>query len=668
MMVGTRVPSREIVAALMMLIVALPISVDAGESSSCCPDQSFDLFIIGDPDSGVLTPFDSDLEEEKSTEVTSSIFGEVEVGTWGLTWGTDGEYSAGSWIFSIPYEVKDASGVSGNATVLVKIGGSTYESSSQIPAFYLTSTGELQVEVEVQEGQISKGDIVEITFSVRSVIFSNPGGESGVRFFWGSPEYDAALSMSFPLVDVEMREASVKGDLIFFPVRLSSGFGEKMWTSSSGGFQVQSLLVSESPISTENEDWVDVTFVWNAESFAGGTLRTDFFLSPQNSLRVEVDKTHDITAGQDSGDNSWYPEEEPPRTGGSNLEVIVDCKYDGKSMDRDTTIRFDGAMSQWMRWGLDNIGNKSLGSNSWWKNLNSYSDSVLNSDKQNGRVDESEESALRNHLRGSKADLKSFLSNGLFVDPESIFGVDPVEFGPIDITFDFGGSRSFNSDVISIRVSAGYDVDEDSRQTLIEDFIRTGGFDYWDSAGLTLEIRTGMLSGLGGVYSDNDEISYNHRRWIVMEILTIEESEIETDTDFRIEFSTSNSLLFSPLVSAMFAVFLLCMAIGFGMALTRKRSRIPSMSMIGVFGVLTFAIYWFGLPMQIVLGIVSSSVLLVFPAALISPITDSDYNEGRGVSLGRVKCPSCSNKIPVDSNVRPLRIECSDCGSTLRLE
>ena len=78
-----------------------------------------------------------------------------------------------------------------------------------------------------------------------------------------------------------------------------------------------------------------------------------------------------------------------------------------------------------MRWGLDNIGNKSLGSNSWWRNLNTFSDQVSSSEKQNGEWT-TRTVGLETHLRGSKTDLKSFLSSGLMVDPEAVFGVDPV--------------------------------------------------------------------------------------------------------------------------------------------------------------------------------------------------------------------------------------------------
>ncbi len=659
-----------IFSSMLVVVIFSPITANAGESNNCCEDpDKFDLFLIGDPDNGQLTPFESDLEERKSVEVTSSLLGEVEIGSWMIEWGEAGSYSSGTWTFSIPYEVSDSTGVSANATVVVKVGGNTYESSSQLPAVYLSESGELQVDVEVQNGEISKNEKIEVTFSVRSLIFSNPGSESGIVFHWGEKDVDAAISISFPLVNVVIREASVKGDLVFFPIRLTSGFGDKIWTGSTGGLMVQNVEISESPIVNSNEDWVDVTFVWEPSGSSVGTVRTDFQISLQDSLVITADKIHEITLGQDTGDNSWYPEEEPPRTGGSDLMVEVNCEYDGNNIERKTTITLDGAMSQWMRWGLDNIGNKSLGSKSWWRNLNTLSDSVSASEKSNARVDNSELSVLESHLKGARSNLKSFLSDGLKIDSESLFGLDPIDHtGPLVVSIDLGPSRAFNSDDISIYVESSYPVERDSRQTLIEDFIRHDGYDYWEEVDLSFEIRTGMLSGFDGVNLDNGDVDYTHRRWIIMEILTLEESSIESDTDFRLDFEARNALLFSPLISAMISVFALCLALGIGMALTKRRSRVPSMIMIGVLGVLSLSIYWFGLPMPIVLGVVGSSVLLVFPAAVISPVIedgDSQRNAKRG---GRVKCPSCGKRNAVESDIRPLRIECVGCSSTLRIE
>ncbi len=657
-----------IFSAMMAMVIFSPLNTQAGESNDCCesPDQ-FDLFLIGDPGSGQLSPFESDLEEQQSVEVTSSVLGEVEIGSWMVEWGETGSYSSGTWTFSIPYEVSDSAGVSANATVVVKVGGNTYESSSQLPAVYLSESGELQVDIEVQGGEVLKNEKIEVIFSVRSLIFSNPGSESGIVFHWGAQEVDAAISISFPLVNVVMREASVKGNLVFFPVRLTSGFGDKIWTGSTGGLMVQNVEISESPIVNYNEDWVDVTFVWEPSSSDGGAVRTDFQISLQDSLVITTDKIHEITLGQDTGDNSWYPEEEPPRTGGSDLMVEINCKYDGDYIERKTTITLDGAISQWMRWGLDNIGNESLGSSSWWKNLNGLKNTVSPSEKSNARVDNTELAALESHLKGARANLKSFLTDGLRIDADSVLG-EADEFGPLVVSIDLGPSRAFNSDEISIHVESSFRVERDSRQTLIEDFIRPGGYDYWEKVDLSFEIRTGMLSGFDGVNLDNGDVDYTHRRWIVMEILTMDESDIESDTDFRLDFEAKNALLFSPLISAMISVFALCLALGIGMALTKRRTRVPSMIMIGVLGVLSLSIYWFGLPMPIVLGVVGSSVLLVFPAAIISPVIEDSDSQRNSKKGGRVKCPSCGKRNAVESDIRPLRIECTGCSSVLRIE
>ena len=119
----------------------------------------------------------------------------------------------------------------------------------------------------------------------------------------------------------------------------------------------------------------------------------------------------------------------------------------------------------------------------------------------------------------------------------------------------------------------------------------------------------------------------------------------------------------------MVSVFMLVLALGLGMAMTRKRARVPTMLTVIVLGGLSLALYVLGLDMPFVLGVVSSSMLLVFPVALVSP--RSNFTEGRRRSQrpsAHVNCPKCSESNPVESEVRPLRLECIGCGSTLRLE
>ena len=135
---------------------------------------------------------------------------------------------------------------------------------------------------------------------------------------------------------------------------------------------MQSAEVSQMPIATGVEGGVEVTFVWEVpDGSEGGNIRVDFQLEPQSGLQIDTTRTHDIVVGEDTGSTGWYPANEPLRIGGSSLDLEIEAKWDGYVVDREVMIKFDGSMSQWMRWGLDNIGNQSLSSNSWWRNLNS---------------------------------------------------------------------------------------------------------------------------------------------------------------------------------------------------------------------------------------------------------------------------------------------------------
>ena len=102
---------------------------------------------------------------------------------------------------------------------------------------------------------------------------------------------------------------------------------------------------------------MEVTFVWEIPDNLNGEIRFDFELVPQPGLILELNKTHDITIGGGDGQNDWYPENEPLRTGGAELDINVDAIFKGNLVERQVSIEFDGSMSQWIRWGLDNIGN-----------------------------------------------------------------------------------------------------------------------------------------------------------------------------------------------------------------------------------------------------------------------------------------------------------------------
>ena len=659
-----------IVGLLLISFLSTPTYAQSSdnENTSCCSDIGFDLFLLDESSDGKLSPFENELSDEQEATVTAWQQGEVEVGSWETIWGTEGDYPADTWVFTIPYLVEGAAGVTINATLDIRIGGSFYSGNSGLNGVepFLNAEGNLESSVQVSSGSVNDGDKLEVSLYVNSLLFSNPTQEAGLTFKWGSEDSVGKINGKMPLVNIRIKEASVTSGLVYFPIILNSGFGGEMWSLSSGTFNLQGSPLTLSPIATPTESGVEVTFVWEMpEGTESGTYSTDFTLSPQTGLEITASKNHEIDVDDnDGGGGSYYPSSEPLRDSGSEISVEVDMKFEGDLIEKKIEISFDSAMSQWMRWGMDNIGNSSLDSNSWWKNLNSYSDSVASSHRNNGKVDDDELLALTSHITGSSSDMRSFMQNGLSLDIESILGINPVDLGPTEYQIDMGGTRSFAAEKITIKIETSYSVIDNERQLLIENFIRNPSNNYWDDVDINLEIKTSMLAGLGPVSAEN--IDFEHRRWIFLEAINIKQNDISVDENFRIEFLPSGNMAFSPLISAMLCVFALCIAIGMGLFLTRNRSSAPALISVSSLGGLSLVIYVLGMPMQIVLAIVASSILLVFPISLVSP--KSNREKRRKNKSPRIECPACETSNPVESNVRPLRIECSGCGVMLRIE
>jgi len=659
-----------IVGLLLISFLSTPTYAQSSDSenTSCCSDTGFDLFLLDESSDGKLSPFENELSDEQEATVTAWQQGEVEVGSWETIWGTEGDYPADTWVFTIPYLVEGAAGVTINATLDIRIGGSFYSGNSGLNGVepFLNAEGNLEISVQVSSGSVNEGDKLEVSLYVNSLLFSNPTQEAGLTFKWGSENSVGKINGKMPLVNIRIKEASVTSGLVYFPIILNSGFGGEMWSLSSGTFNLQGSPLTLSPIATPTESGVEVTFVWEMpEGTESGTYSTDFTLSPQSGLEITASKNHEIDVDDNNGGGgSYYPSSEPLRDSGSEISVEVDMKFEGDLIEKKIEISFDSAMSQWMRWGMDNIGNSSLDSNSWWKNLNSYSDSVASSHRNNGKVDDDELLALTSHITGSSSDMRSFMQNGLSLDIESILGINPVDLGPTEYQIDMGGTRSFAAEKITIKIETSYSVIDNERQLLIENFIRNPSNNYWDDVDINLEIKTSMLAGLGPVSAEN--IDFEHRRWIFLEAINIKQNDISVDENFRIEFLPSGNMAFSPLISAMLCVFALCIAIGMGLFLTRNRSSAPALISVSSLGGLSLVIYVLGMPMQIVLAIVASSILLVFPISLVSP--KSNREKRRKNKSPRIECPACETSNPVESNVRPLRIECSGCGVMLRIE
>ena len=72
-------------------------------------------------------------------------------------------------------------------------------------------------------------------------------------------------------------------------------------------------------------------------------------LIPQPGIILELNRTHEITIGEDDDPNDWYPKNEPLRSS-SDLKINTDAAFKDNLVERQVSIEFDGSMSQWIRW------------------------------------------------------------------------------------------------------------------------------------------------------------------------------------------------------------------------------------------------------------------------------------------------------------------------------
>ena len=262
--------------------------------------------------------------------------------------------------------------------------------------------------------------------------------------------------------------------------------------------------------------------------------------------------------------------------------------------------------------------------------------------------------------------MRSFLANGLLREVEAIVGGNPIDLGPTAIIIDMGGTRAFSADAITIVIDTSYSTESGERQVLVETFVRSSLEEYWTEVDLDAEIRATMLEDLGAVSAD--EIEYSHRRWLIVEVITIDQQELDPELDFRLEFQPSGNTMFSSLFGAMFCVLILSVSLGLGMSLTTKRASVPALVTVVALGGLALVIYVLGLPMPIVLGVVLSSVLLVFPVALVSPKQETMQLISKRKGGPHIDCPAWGTTVPVESDVRTMRQECVKCKGTTRGE
>ena len=663
---------------LLLLGALLPLTATTVSAEIvCCDSTEFDLFLIGDNSEATLTPFTSELVGISDKAVSQSVQGTEVIATWKLVWEHSSTIPEATWRFNIAYDVENAAGVHANATVDVMIGGTQYSGESDNPGTYMTGSGSTGVDIEIPARTITSGDTIEVSFAIRSILFTQPGDDSAIRFIWGE-DTDSHIRVQMPLLDVEMPNALIVGEEVFFPVILRSGFGDRMWTSlDSFEFKVGGISISDVRAPSRVTGGVEGPFVWNPgpNPIDGARLANLSLYLNAGDVPIQSDRNHDITF-EEGGGTQTYEFGEPVRTAGSELVVDISVDYDGATISRSVELTISGAMAQWLRWGMDNIGNTTLSSDNWFS---SVSGSAVAPDlRQNNFVDQAEQEAFLNHIDSSTRNLEIFLDNGaMALDPNALFEADLFDMNP-EVSVDLKGATGISSEPLSIRIDVVMTLAGQESLMLISDFTRVQLDSIWHEIDLHVTLSTGPFSGLYDIRADGVEVS--HMRMGITEIVTVDVTDLSDVSVFEVEYTLAPNALFSPFVTLLASLLMLVVAVVFGMRMTRRRSRvIVSLSSVLFLGLLGYVYVLSSLPPQFVMAIAGGMVGLMIPIALISPhryddslLSDGSLAEDYEVAMDRVvptvDCPACGTSNPVESSQRPIRIPCGGCGRNLRIE
>lgn len=675
----SRRSSRSVLGVFFLLIATMiPLTAPLTNAEIvCCNSSEFELYLVGENNDATMTPFESELTGISDQTVTQSAQGVEEIETWKLIWEHSSTLPEATWRFNIGYEVENAAGVHSNATVEVLIGNTIYTGESGTPGTYLSGEGSVSVDVDIPARLITSGESIEVTFAVRSLLFTQPGDDTAIRFVWGE-DTDSHIRVTMPLLDIEMPNALVVGNEVFFPVIFKSGFGDRMWTSLEDfEFKVGGSVITDVRTPSRVTGGVEVPFVWTPGPNAPDGIRSanlSIWLN-SGSIPIQSERSHDITF-EEGGGSETYEFGEPLRTAGSELSVDIDVEFDGDNIARTVELKMTGAMAQWMRWGMDNIGNTTLRSDHFFKQV--PSETVASDSRQNGRVDHDEAEAFLNYVDSSTRNLEYFLDNGaLALDPEAMFEADLFDMNP-EVSVDLHGVVGISAAPLTIRIDVLMKLSGEERLTLIKDFTRIQLDSIWDEIDLHVTLRTSAFSGLFDIKTDGME--FTHYRMGVTEIIIIEANGLTNADTFEVEYILAGSALLSPFITLLASILLLVCAVVAGLRMTRYRSRIfVGPSSIVFIGLVGYAYILSSLPPTFVLAIAAAGVILMLPISLISPknygeeylsdgALEDDYQAAMEREIPSVTCPACDTPNPIESTKRPLRIPCGGCGRMLRIE
>ena len=634
------------------------------------------MFFLGDSDSsktGYLSPAASAKNQLYELEIENAGVDKQRVAQFESSIGAAGVIPSGTWEFRIDYRVEGGSTGGANFTAEIEIGSEKFTGSQGgnggIP-FSPGREGTFVIDVSVDEMSVSRGDTIRVTtFMNGGIIWSNPDDNSKAIIKWGGQESASGLYLDAPLVEIEIFEPNTDGDVVYLPIRLHSEHATDLADMQEMVAKIGGVIIEDVPFISTTTTGVEIVYPWSVPAgTSSGTFTLNFTLTPQEGVSIESEIQHQIEFGDsEGGGGGWNFGSEPARTGGSTLDYDLDLRQSGDRLERFSTLDIDGAVSVWIRWGLDNIGNDTLDSTSWWREISAGQSSLIDSEIQDGDISEAEIQVLENHLISSPQNLADFLDRGLALDSTAILGATPFDIeGAIDVDIDLKDAYEIKSSPLQIRIKTAT-ILGGNEITMIESFVRSQSKTYWTGVSLDARLSTNPTQGISGVYGDG--IEYSYLRFGISENVHVSFDEDDRNDDFRVTITPAGSITDAPLVGLILLLIGMALTVMLIFRVTKHRMRIPVTIWLVVMGSVVSALYVYGIQMNLLFGTEGGTFVMGLLIVVASPKKRSgDISDVPNRDIPVIDCPKCGQANPVPSDERPLRLKCGGCGRTLLIE
>lgn len=651
----------------------------AEDAVVCCDSASVELHLLGSASSGSMSPFSQDLADSATAAtIVNAVTSEETVGKWALSNVWAGTIPANTWTVSMEYEVSDAASAQVNATATLDIGGQTFSTATDPgDSFLAQGTGALTFDIDVDATSISENDVIELTLTARSVVFTLPTGDAKLEFLWGSEESDSTVEAEIPLLDLTLLEPEVEGSEVYFSVFIDSNWGMDMLSKSDSlEMLVGGIALSGDPIETTLGDGVRVTWTW--EGAKGGietvTVETrltiesgDTPLSGWTTFEIE---TFDSTGGT----GTYYPPDEPLKTNGDGSPLSVtgslflESSNGEVNLERETRIEIDGEMAFWMRWGMDHLGDEVTTLSPVLKSFDAGS--VTDDERVSRSIEQIELIEFeRQMLSTTGSGLASYyLSVGLGLDVDELLGFETKDFDTLSIKVDLNGEPNVVNHPVTLIISTSKIVVNGDRVQLFGSFIIAQPSPLWSEYSLSLSGSTTAMTSFAAASIDSSEsVSFSHSRLPWGESFTLEGENIGQDDQFRFDASPTNSPIHSPL--PLLLLVIAGLGIGFMLASRLARNRKRKMLYLELILIpLVVLIHFFAFPPLFVGGAVGTSVLIWCLTAITSPRSrEKLVQEAITLTTPVIPCPACATPNPVVSQERPLRFACVGCQRVIKI-